>query len=108
MLEANTARGQLGSIRPWNRLILAAEPRRSGETGRLEPANCGNLEQIPLALVWPDYDVTIARLRAAGHDIDPRREHWGSPRSYVRDPAGNLIELMAYPPGRADGASREQ
>ena len=47
------------------------------------------------ALVCPDYDATIARLRAAGHDVDPRREHWGSPRSYVRDPAGNLVELMA-------------
>ena len=58
------------------------------------------------ALVCPAYDATIARLRAAGHDVDPRREHWGSPRSYVRDPAGNLIELMAYPPGRSVGASR--
>ena len=58
------------------------------------------------ALVCPDYDATIARLRGAGHDVDPRGEHWGSPRAYVRDPAGNLIELMAYPPGRAVGASR--
>jgi catechol 2,3-dioxygenase-like lactoylglutathione lyase family enzyme len=60
------------------------------------------------ALVCPDYDETIAHLRAAGHNVDPRREHWGSPRSYVRDPAGNLIELMAFSPERAGGAGRQQ
>ena len=38
-------------------------------------------------------------LRDAGHDVEPRAEHWGSPRAYVRDPAGNLVELMAFPPG---------
>jgi hypothetical protein len=33
-----------------------------------------------------------------GHEVEPRRQHWGSPRSYVRDPARNLVELMAWPP----------
>lgn len=55
------------------------------------------------ALVCADYEATLERLRAAGHEVDPRQEHWGSPRSYVRDPARNLVELMAWPPG-AHGA----
>ena len=58
------------------------------------------------ALVCPDYDATIARLRAAGHDVDPRREHWGSPRPMSVTRPGTSIELMAYPPGRAVGARR--
>jgi catechol 2,3-dioxygenase-like lactoylglutathione lyase family enzyme len=49
-------------------------------------------------VVVDDYDATLTALRAAGHDVEPRAEHWGSPRSYVRDPAGNLVELMAFPP----------
>jgi catechol 2,3-dioxygenase-like lactoylglutathione lyase family enzyme len=52
-----------------------------------------------VALVAPAYDRLLASLTAAGYEIEPRREHWGSPRCYVRDPAGNLVELMAFPPG---------
>jgi catechol 2,3-dioxygenase-like lactoylglutathione lyase family enzyme len=51
------------------------------------------------ALVCHDYEATLDRLQSAGHEVDRRREHWGSPRCYVRDPAGNLVELMAWPPG---------
>jgi catechol 2,3-dioxygenase-like lactoylglutathione lyase family enzyme len=52
-----------------------------------------------VAVVVARYEDTVARLRSLGHEVDPRREHWGSPRAYVRDPAGNLVELMAWPPG---------
>ncbi|MGI8944735.1 MAG: VOC family protein [Thermoleophilaceae bacterium] len=51
-----------------------------------------------VAVVLDDYAGTLATLREAGSDPEPRSEHWGSPRSYVRDPAGNLIELMAAAP----------
>ena len=51
-----------------------------------------------LAAVVEDYEATLAALREAGHDPEPRTEHWGSPRCFVRDPAGNLVELMAFPP----------
>ena len=58
--------------------------------------------QVPprghVAVVAEDYEATLERLRAAGHEVDPRAEHWGSPRAYVRDPAGHLVELMAFPP----------
>ncbi len=51
-----------------------------------------------VAIVAADYDATLARLTAEGFAVDPRRAHWGSPRSFVRDPAGHQVELMAYPP----------
>jgi catechol 2,3-dioxygenase-like lactoylglutathione lyase family enzyme len=52
-----------------------------------------------VGVVAEDYEPTIRALRSAGHDVQPRGEHWGSPRAYVRDPAGNLIEVMAFAPG---------
>ena len=54
-----------------------------------------------VAVVVEDYPFTLDRLRAEGHVVEPRREHWGSPRAYVRDPAGNLVELMAFPRNRS-------
>jgi catechol 2,3-dioxygenase-like lactoylglutathione lyase family enzyme len=51
-----------------------------------------------VAVIAPAYEETLERLRVGGHEVEPRREHWGAPRSYVRDPAGNLVELMAWPP----------
>jgi catechol 2,3-dioxygenase-like lactoylglutathione lyase family enzyme len=54
-----------------------------------------------VAVVVAGYEDTVARLRGLGHEIDPRREHWGSPRCFVRDPAGNVVELMAWPPGES-------
>jgi catechol 2,3-dioxygenase-like lactoylglutathione lyase family enzyme len=56
-----------------------------------------------IGVVVADYEETVERLRDHGYEVEPRRAHWGSPRSYVRDPAGNLVELMAWPPG---GGSR--
>jgi catechol 2,3-dioxygenase-like lactoylglutathione lyase family enzyme len=50
------------------------------------------------AVVVADYDGTLARLREAGYEPEPRAEHWGSPRAFVRDPAGHRVELMAKPP----------
>jgi catechol 2,3-dioxygenase-like lactoylglutathione lyase family enzyme len=50
------------------------------------------------AVVVDDYDRTLERLRAAGFDPESRDEHWGAARAFVRDPAGNRVELMAAPP----------
>jgi catechol 2,3-dioxygenase-like lactoylglutathione lyase family enzyme len=54
-----------------------------------------------VALVVDSYDATIGALAAAGVEAEARSEYWGSPRSYVRDPAGNRVELMASPPSVA-------
>jgi catechol 2,3-dioxygenase-like lactoylglutathione lyase family enzyme len=51
-----------------------------------------------VAVVAPDFDATIAALRDAGFDPEPRAQHWGVPRAYVRTPAGHRVELMAAPP----------
>jgi catechol 2,3-dioxygenase-like lactoylglutathione lyase family enzyme len=51
-----------------------------------------------VAVVAEAFDATVERLERAGFEVEPRARHWGAPRSYVRDPAGNLVELMASPP----------
>jgi catechol 2,3-dioxygenase-like lactoylglutathione lyase family enzyme len=56
-----------------------------------------------VGIVVASYPETVERLRAAGHPVQPRREHWGSPRAYVHDPVGNLVELMAWPPPSRSG-----
>ena len=52
------------------------------------------------ALLVEDYEGTLAALRAAGFDPEPRTEHWDSPRSFVRNPAGHRVEVMAGSPAR--------
>jgi catechol 2,3-dioxygenase-like lactoylglutathione lyase family enzyme len=51
-----------------------------------------------LAVVAPDYDKTMSALRRAGFDPEPRRQHWGAARAFVRDPSGARVEVMAAPP----------
>lgn len=50
------------------------------------------------AILVDDYEATLTALRAAGFDPDPRAEHWGCPRSFVQNPAGHRVELMACAP----------
>ncbi len=51
-----------------------------------------------VAVVVEDYDATLAALREAGFEPAPRTQHWGSPRAFVRCPAGHRVELMAFAP----------
>ena len=51
-----------------------------------------------IAVVAGDYDATLAALREAGFEPQPRTQHWGSPRSFVRSPSGHRVELMAFAP----------
>ena len=53
------------------------------------------------AVVAEDYDRALAALRDAGHDPEPRPEHWGVPRCFVRDPTGHRVEVMAASPAGA-------
>lgn len=57
------------------------------------------LPQGHVAVIVEEYERTLERLREHGHDPESRSEHWGSPRAFVRDPGGNRVELMAFPPG---------
>jgi catechol 2,3-dioxygenase-like lactoylglutathione lyase family enzyme len=52
-----------------------------------------------VAVVVADHDATLAALRDAGFDPQPRTQHWGSPRAFVRSPSGHRVELMAFAPG---------
>ncbi len=54
-----------------------------------------------LAVVAPDFEAALARLREAGHAVERRREHWGSPRALATAPGGHRVELTAAPPPRA-------
>jgi catechol 2,3-dioxygenase-like lactoylglutathione lyase family enzyme len=51
-----------------------------------------------LAVVAPDFDATVARLRDAGFSVEPKREHWRVPRALAIAPGGHRVELMAAPP----------
>jgi catechol 2,3-dioxygenase-like lactoylglutathione lyase family enzyme len=51
-----------------------------------------------VAVVVDDYDATVDRLRGAGHEVEPRAEHWGAPRAFTRAPGGHRVELMSAPP----------
>lgn len=51
-----------------------------------------------VAIVAPDYDATVAALRAAGHEVADRAQHWGAPRAFAMAPGGHRVELMARPP----------
>ena len=50
------------------------------------------------AVVAPDYEAALDALRAAGHLVEPRAEHWGVPRAFVTDPSGHVVEVMSAPP----------
>lgn len=51
------------------------------------------------AVVVANFEQRVERLREAGFDVTPGREHWGSPRAKVVAPGGHLVELMSSPPG---------
>ncbi len=51
-----------------------------------------------LAVLAPEFEATLARLRAAGFEPEPGRPHWGAARALVTAPGGNRVELMAAPP----------
>jgi catechol 2,3-dioxygenase-like lactoylglutathione lyase family enzyme len=69
---------------PRVHLLFAAEPQVPDE---------GHV-----AVVAEDYDATLLALREAGFEAQPRTQHWGSPRAFVRCPAGHRVEVMAVAP----------
>jgi catechol 2,3-dioxygenase-like lactoylglutathione lyase family enzyme len=82
------------------------------ERGRTQVHLILDPEAVPLpgashfAVVVEDYEGVVARLGELGAEVDRRREHWGAPRAYVRDPAGHRVEIMAWPPGSGPAPGR--
>lgn len=52
-----------------------------------------------VAVIVADHAATLEALRAAGLHPQARTAYWGSPRAFVRCPAGHRVELMAHAPG---------
>jgi catechol 2,3-dioxygenase-like lactoylglutathione lyase family enzyme len=50
------------------------------------------------AVLVEDYEGTISALEDAGHEVREGSNAWDAPRSFVRDPAGNLFEVMSKSP----------
>lgn len=51
-----------------------------------------------VAIVAPDYDAAMERLRAAGFAPEQRTPHWGADRCFVTAPGGHRVEVMAGVP----------
>lgn len=51
-----------------------------------------------VAVVAPDYQLAMVRLRAAGFEPEQRTPHWGAARCFVTAPGGHRVEVMAAPP----------
>ena len=79
----------------------------AGTQIHLMPVEDATPQSGHVAVVVERYEPTVEALRQAGYEVEPRRRFRtrppGPPRSYVRDPAGNLVELMAWPPGQPPG-----
>ena len=77
-------------------VLLVFDPARSSEAGRVVPSHGAvGAGHVAFRIADGDYDAWLARLRDAGVAIE--QEHgWGARgRSiYVRDPAGNSVELI--------------
>jgi catechol 2,3-dioxygenase-like lactoylglutathione lyase family enzyme len=50
------------------------------------------------AVVAPEFDATVSRVRDAGFEVDSADELWGEPRAFAVMPGGQRVELMAAPP----------
>ena len=52
------------------------------------------------AVLVEDYEGTLAALSGQGFEVREGENAWDAPRSFVRDPAGNHVEVMSKaPPG---------
>jgi catechol 2,3-dioxygenase-like lactoylglutathione lyase family enzyme len=51
-----------------------------------------------VAIVAADYEGTLSRLVDGGFELREGSNAWDAARSFVRDPAGHLVEVMSKPP----------
>src|SRR3954454_25404140 len=56
------------------------------------------MNQGHVAVVAPDYEAVLRALAEGGFELREGSNAWDAPRTFVRDPAGNLIEVMSAPP----------
>ena len=58
------------------------------------------LQHVTIEVTEDQVDACVPFYALLGFEPDPRAEHWGSPRSFVRNPAGHRVEVMAGSPAR--------
>lgn len=90
------ARGDLVvALRCGDGLLLLFDPERSSRPGREVPSH-GAVGPGHIAFLLEDGEADAWRRQLAGHDVEIEREvTWadGGRSIYVRDPAGNSVEL---------------
>lgn len=77
-------------------VLLLFDPARSAQPGRLVPSHGPSAGSVHVAFAVDELEPWRERLAAAGVEIEHEHE-WarGGGRSlYVRDPAGNSVELV--------------
>lgn len=50
------------------------------------------------AVVVDDFEAAMARVAAAGHEVEETRRLWGARRAFAVGPGGHRVELMESPP----------
>jgi catechol 2,3-dioxygenase-like lactoylglutathione lyase family enzyme len=73
---------------------------REGTQIHLIPAEdpSGPAREGHVAVVAEDYERALGALRGAGFEPFEGENAWDAPRSFVRDPAGHLVEVMSRAP----------
>ena len=106
------AAARAASTRAWRSTSCSASTRVEPPASLADRAAWMQAGETQIHLMWVDEPVALPRghvavvarglrrdggraARAPGYEVEPRAEHWGAARSYVRDPAGNLVEVMA-------------
>jgi len=81
-------------------VTLAGGPRTAGKTAQLSLAAQGGAgTPVPaVSIEVDDLDACHARALAAGGTVThgPVAEDWGVRRFFLRDPAGNLVNLLGH------------
>ena len=80
---------------PDGNVLLLFDPRRSSQPGRAVPSHgTAGPGHIAFGLEGGTYDAALETLRASGVPVE-KEVDWERGRSiYVRDPAGNSVELV--------------
>ena len=90
-----TAPAALGSGYAWYERE-GTQIHLMAKTDPAEPPASGHV-----AVVAPDIDLAMERLRGLGIEVREGRPLWGERRAKAVTPAGHLVELMVAPPAAA-------
>ena len=72
---------------------------REGTQIHLNPQSAPSVaREGHVAVLPPDYDAALRALTEAGYELRAGSNAWNAPRTFVRDPAGHLVEVMSGPP----------